>query len=454
MNSSYCIGKGSVSRVGSFLAVVLLVLSVNQARGIELSPDDALLLLNKLNANSSLVERLSEEKRNEIALSPNFQGAILSLLEKLTAEQKATEIIQLKRTVTGIFRESDPFWGEFLKLQEFGEKLEYLVSTENGKALQVLVDDPSLSRREQLIVRKLFTNFIHSSTASLIRSGQLGRALTRLSDVRTDLYTAETWGLLSQVVSAVVKNATLLPLSEISTPKVRDLLLALADRDVGAKDALKQFYTMALIEGGRRGDPALASFSLETLERLAAVEPDVIGAFLLAAKGETRTGLAPKLFERLREMGGVPLGLKWNLVVEGYYGPVVPVLLALSWAFPVAAIVLYIVLRIKRAKPELKVPLRREKKLPGYMRPVQVDDEVQAGDDEYSRLLRMFGLTDSATESEIKSAYRKKMKELHPDRKLDEPLADDENSERFRELKHAYDRILQIRSSWFKGRKL
>ncbi|MEO5707330.1 MAG: DnaJ C-terminal domain-containing protein [Alteraurantiacibacter sp.] len=45
------------------------------------------------------------------------------------------------------------------------------------------------------------------------------------------------------------------------------------------------------------------------------------------------------------------------------------------------------------------------------------------------------GVSRSATEAEVKSAYRKLAKELHPDRNTDNPKA----SERFSEVTHAYD---------------
>ena len=51
--------------------------------------------------------------------------------------------------------------------------------------------------------------------------------------------------------------------------------------------------------------------------------------------------------------------------------------------------------------------------------------------DPYSTL----GVTKSASEAEIKSAYRKLAKELHPDKNKDNPKA----SERFSEVARAYD---------------
>lgn len=86
-----------------------------------------------------------------------------------------------------------------------------------------------------------------------------------------------------------------------------------------------------------------------------------------------------------------------------------------------------------------------DRPVPGYMRgPVE--------DDEYTRLLKILDpeLDDSASESRIKKAYREKVKKLHPDTK---PGEVSEDQSEFIELKEVYDRILQIRSSWFGVKK-
>jgi hypothetical protein len=80
--------------------------------------------------------------------------------------------------------------------------------------------------------------------------------------------------------------------------------------------------------------------------------------------------------------------------------------------------------------------LKGNKKGPGYM-------NVKEEPDEYGRLLDKFGLDDGVSEDDIKTAFRKVAKELHPDR------VGPEGEEQFREFQIAYERLIEIRKSWF-----
>jgi hypothetical protein len=68
--------------------------------------------------------------------------------------------------------------------------------------------------------------------------------------------------------------------------------------------------------------------------------------------------------------------------------------------------------------------------------------------DEYSRLLSFFELSDSATEEDIKEAYRKYVRENHPDM----TNADPEKIRKFQEVKSIYERIMDMKRNSFIGR--
>lgn len=62
--------------------------------------------------------------------------------------------------------------------------------------------------------------------------------------------------------------------------------------------------------------------------------------------------------------------------------------------------------------------------------------------DEYTALLTIFGLTDEATDADIKKSYRDIIKRLHPD-------SGDFDKQRLEEIKKAHDRLIELRRGWF-----
>jgi DnaJ domain len=423
----------------------------------EFTVEESALLLKRLTSDLTVLERLSEDRKAQLVASQNFRQAIIKRLEQLLTDRGASEIINLKKTVTTFYPEGSDFRKQFDALIEFGEKLDHYLATENTKALRALVEDDALSLRERRILEKQFINFVHTRVSELISAGDLTQALAKISEIPARIRDAETWGLLSRFLSELVRKPQPVPIEQMLTPESKEALLALGEKDPGALETLKRLYSLGLIRCAQKGDLALTKATLSVLETLKFEDSDLIATFLLEARGTVRHELAPGMFAELKKRRSPSLGLKWQLVIAGYYGPVVPVLIGLTFAFPTAAIALYILARVHRYRGTQREvapkPKRRDKKLPGYMTPIEVEDDDTVLEDEYSRLLRMFGLRDSASESDIKQAYRHKMKQLHPDKKPEEVESQDENSEQFRELKHAYDRILEIRGSWFRGRR-
>jgi hypothetical protein len=67
--------------------------------------------------------------------------------------------------------------------------------------------------------------------------------------------------------------------------------------------------------------------------------------------------------------------------------------------------------------------------------------------DEYTALLLIFGLSDDATDSDIKKAFRDAIKRLHPDSGL--PVDPD----KLEEVQKAHDRLMELRGGWFGATK-
>ena len=82
----------------------------------------------------------------------------------------------------------------------------------------------------------------------------------------------------------------------------------------------------------------------------------------------------------------------------------------------------------------------RTPELSGYMR--------EAPDDDYTRLLNFFGLTDASSDEEIRKIYRERVKETHPD-VISGVSADKEAAAKFHEIKTNYNRLMNVRKSMF-----
>ena len=196
----------------------------------------------------------------------------------------------------------------------------------------------------------------------------------------------------------------------------------------GKSEEASKFYDWIL---RRRPDPSKANDAL----RLAMVQS--------AAGAEAKT-FAQERFDELGERGKVPGSKKIGLFLRGFYGraPLIAFFVVIVGFF--VAVILFAL----RAQPSvaklgaifsstLGDKIKLGKKKGNYT-------QVTVSDDEYTTLLSKLGLDEKASESQIKKAFRKMVKEQHPDTSN----ADDGN-DGFQDLRKTYDRIMEIRGSWF-----
>ncbi len=82
---------------------------------------------------------------------------------------------------------------------------------------------------------------------------------------------------------------------------------------------------------------------------------------------------------------------------------------------------------------------QKEQKSSKYINTEELDNKP----DEYTSLLAIFGLTDEASDADIKKAYRDIIKRLHPD------AGNVIDQERLDGIQKAYDRLMELRRGWF-----
>jgi uncharacterized membrane protein len=172
-----------------------------------------------------------------------------------------------------------------------------------------------------------------------------------------------------------------------------------------------------------------------------------------ASKSKSSSRFVKDRIRELTEAGELSFSDKFDLLLKGYfgYGILYTVFIVL---FVVLAAILLIFLKpgyvqnfiflLSRKKSTVKSN-RKAKKGVRYSKAVVEDDE-------YTRLLAKFGLKEGASEGQIKKAFRRAVKEHHPDAHGTEGVvldAEGNVDETFQELRKIYDRILEIRSGWF-----
>src|SRR5262249_11854134 len=138
------------------------------------------------------------------------------------------------------------------------------------------------------------------------------------------------------------------------------------------------------------------------------------------ARGAEERELARGRIKELQAANALSFGDKVHLLFRGYYGAGPLVMLGGGVMLLLISIAFYAlnpgvvrsgfqqIREIVEEKKEEQGEHRRQRRGVGYSRLVDAEDE-------YSRLLAVFGLEDNASEADIKRAFREKVKRYHPD---------------------------------------
>ncbi len=241
----------------------------------------------------------------------------------------------------------------------------------------------------------------------------------------------------------------------INNANFSTLLNAVEQREAGARDILVKIYEWRTLDAVASGkaDVAARSFDEVIKRRLDPnAENDALRfEIALEAKSSEAKDFAMGRIYELDSAGSLSYLQKLRLLLNGYYGAVYSFLsyfciIALACSYFITKYVPNFGTIIKRI-----IAQRSRSGKPGYSPGYH---QLSEHDDEYSKLLKIFGLNDSATEADIKRAYRQMVKNYHPDTavRTREEVEDIRAAEQFRELRQVYERILEIRRSWFGGR--
>lgn len=444
----------SLAAASSLLLLVLHYspcLAEDENPYLNLTPTEASGVLNRLIANPALIEKLSSERKAQLSSIEVFKKAILDQQLDLLTKRNLSQSTLLKKVVTNLYPPDTEIRGKFDAFASFSERLEYLIATGNISSLIEARKKTNLTAEEKQLLDFSLMGFVRSSTAEKLSAKRSSEALELLVLIPDELWTKEGSGLANQVFSAMIKDSA--SFSSDQVERFSSRLSSLLDSDPSLKPAVLGIFETSANAASDRGDKVETQKLLDQTRKF--INNNLPSNFVEQLLLEHPNGLDPetsaKLIAELKERNELSLKFKLKLMWDGYFGPLVPILAGLTVFFVSISLIMIIFVFVKRKLANLKIenPFKSQKVLPGYMRPIKV--ESRDNEDEYTRLLSLFNLSDTATENEIKKVYRERMKQLHPDSRNGE--IELENSEEFRDLKHAYDRIMDIRSAWFTGRK-
>lgn len=268
------------------------------------------------------------------------------------------------------------------------------------------------------------------------------------------------------MLSRVVRGLTASSLKDVFESKTQSTLMMYAGKDEALRGELSEYLERAFKE-------ALAGHDVETsrevIKLISALRPDpserndslrrLVADELIALKRPQEARLALQEVQVIR----VPLSLKIWLFASGSLSGFIVV--SLSGVVLVTALVLGAVIARRRYLSNQASGRDDSGQGRGSVATAADGSDSGSGDasdekahkrsfvffppefrmsgwrGEYESLLSYFGLTNEATLNEIKVAYRRRVKEAHPDRNL---TAVGESSDEFIELSKKYDRLLEL----------
>lgn len=280
-------------------------------------------------------------------------------------------------------------------------------------------------------------------------------ALRQLSLIGiTNLQNSPAFPILRDAFSQLGNNLSQLEsLQESKTAIEDDAVTVLIELAIAHDASLREVYLQVLIARAmsfaKVGD--LAGL-ISTHQRFILVAPersplrDTFAFNVIeVAEGAARSGFATVLISELRQRGLLGVSDYFRFFMKGYFvGGIWGRNFVLSVVVFLVLLASYFVINLRQALQSKQTDFSKS----GIFRNGPAISEILLSEnDEYSRHLAVLGLDDSASEQDIKQAYRQLIKVLHPDGA--QASQDPDLQKQFREVQFAYKRIKEMKEGWF-----
>jgi hypothetical protein len=419
-----------------------------------------------LNAENNLTDNNLSESLSELSQKGILNQSVIDKLGKALLEE--IEQIIIEQAVSGasahvklaklLLPEDNKYRISLERRLSVAERVEHFVAT--GYFSQLEAVSKELSDPEDLTFLNVsLRRLLHKSARELLDANQPEQAFLQLVRVSDEVRTDKTEELLVETIVAMQKKPRkeLLEKWPFTEENLQNVVQPIESHDIGMRSVVADLLSsrvLFLVE--KDAIDEVTSIFPQVIKRRE--DPNLENNLLrlniaLRANSDRARSFAQGRLREIEQYGGLGIMDRVRLFWAGYYGTFVIKLFYFSSCLLFLSLILskfnrlflklkdIIMAYIDHQKIERA---KRRKKLPGYMR-----DTVSL--DEYSQLLEQFGLTDAASEDDIKKAYRDIVKRLHPDRMRDS-LKDGNEVERFQELQETYDRIIEMKRARF-GRR-
>lgn len=327
-----------------------------------------------------------------------------------------------------------------------------------GKALVVESSDPNLGG----ILSPVAMEGLHTAAAAAVDSGDPAKALDILA--RIDLLKRNQ--TTHELTRAALERVAAQPNSFLQRPEVLSYLDVIARNDPLAMELYRD-KLVALI--GRLLEEGKGSDSEPLLDRLKGISPPPTAVIdrLLVKQAEVYFsqgvhGLAARKLNESRSWGLEGVWLKCRLSIATMSAVTLGAFLAI--VFSIVSLIVISLFRFRRSDNALHRSDSANEAIRSTKGDRVEDEEIAEEEDEpprgfvvnelrrlspgaqeYQRCLELLGLTANADVRSIKNAYRKLVKDVHPDRNK---TNDEGSANRFIELTRVYDRILELRKEF------
>ena len=364
------------------------------------------------------------------SLAKNSAPLLIAKIHKLLLNNKTADAWAVKSLSDVLIPNTWPEGIRIAKIFSVVSSLDTIKEEQNIRALGS-IDLSNIGDEDEEVLEKIIKSYANEIVEQASKEPDRFNAIRKLAELSVNFSELP----LKEKAGEILKSFSNEPNWQSSkwtfdNPVVQQLVTDLFQDN---KEILVKLYiwrTLASLEEGNQNRAAIYYNLL--LPHLTEAEKVSFRKEILAKA--LKIGLNPFVSARIDELKSAKLLTapeKLALLFKGYFGWW-PLLLSA----PFVLSIFFVVYKRTPAKKKLtpKTPI---------------------AEDEYTRLLKKLNLEEDATEGQIKKAFRLLVKEHHPDAHgaggvvLD---SDGNIDQKFEELRKTYDRVMEIRKSWFNAR--